>query len=141
MFKRWLLYLLSSGTATVVDYVIFTIVMYAADNVFLATAAGRAVSMLLNFTLNRKMVFHSEGTVWKQLLKYCTLVLISGTVSAFTVDALNKWLPIPTVIIKAIVESCLFVVNYCVQRLLIFRSRQEYDIQKNENDPADGKNR
>lgn len=136
MIRRILTYLMSSGIAVAVDFIIFTIAEHLGAGIPLATAIGRAVSCIVNFTINRRTVFQSDGNLPVQFLKYIALVIFSGSISAFTVTKLQKLLDIEPVIVKAFVESLLFVFNYFVQHFLIFRkpkqeNRAETEISEN----------
>ncbi len=122
MIRRIIKYIMSSGIAAAVDFVIFAAVTHFGGSVALATACGRAISSVLNFTLNRNAVFRSDGKVAVQFVKYILLVCLSGTASALLISFLKSHLPLNVVVIKACVESLLFVVNYIIQRLFIFRS-------------------
>ena len=123
MIRRIITYMLSSGITVLVDFGIFT----AATQLFgasigLATALGRAFAAIVNFTINRQAVFKSDGKIFVQFLKYITLVVVSGTISAFCVKYLETYFSGNLTLTKAIVETVLFVFNYLVQRLLIFRA-------------------
>lgn len=123
MIRRIITYMLSSGITVLVDFGIFT----AATQLFgasvaLATALGRAFAAIVNFTINRNAVFKSDGKVYVQFLKYISLVIVSGTISAFCVDNLSDLFAGNLTVTKAVVETVLFVFNYLVQRILIFRA-------------------
>ena len=122
MIRRMLTYLLSSGITVLVDFLIFTVASYAGAGIALATALGRAVAAVVNFTVNRKAVFHSDGNVVIQFVKYIILVCISGAVSAFSISKLQEHFSTNVVVIKAFVECALFFVNYAVQHWLIFKN-------------------
>ena len=124
MLRRILTYLLSSGITVIVDFSVFTVAARAGAGVGLATALGRAFAAVVNFTINRKAVFHADGNVFWQFLKYILLVAVSGTVSAFAIKKAETYFSADVVIIKAFVECVLFVFNYLVQHFLIFRVRK-----------------
>ena len=114
-------YSLSSMVSTIVDYLIFIVAYALFPNVFFATFMGRLGSSLLNFSINKILVFKSMGNLKKQVVEYFILVIISGTLSAFLVNAIHELLQIKVVLIKIVVDSCIFLMNYYIQRSHIFK--------------------
>ena len=118
-------YSFSSLFSALIDYIIFIIACACGAKIWAATYIARACSCLVNFTLNKKMVFKGEGKVTVQLAKYLVLVVISGTISGWAVTNLSQLIPtIAPVIIKVPVEVILYIFNYAVQRAFIFNSKE-----------------
>jgi len=118
-------YSFSSLFSALIDYIIFIIAHACGAKIMAATYIARACSCLVNFTLNKKMVFKGEGKVAVQLAKYLVLVVISGTISGWAVTNLSQLLPmIAPVIIKVPVEVILYIFNYAVQRAFIFNNKE-----------------
>ena len=91
----------------------------------IATYVARACSCLVNFSLNKKMVFKGQGNTIVELIKYLILVVISGTISGWAVTHLSALVPFITpVVIKVPVEIILYMFNYKVQRTLIFKTKE-----------------
>ena len=63
-------YLCSSGLSVVVDYAVFFTLTNYTNNVFLLTYSGRVCSSIINFIINKKVVFKTTGKVWYQGIKY-----------------------------------------------------------------------
>lgn len=122
MLRRIIKYMLSSGITVLVDFGIFTAAKFFGAGIGLATALGRAVAAIVNFTVNRNAVFKAEGNAVIQFLKYITLVAVSGTISAYSVEFLQNYIPGGAVAAKGVVETGLFVFNYVIQRVFIFRA-------------------
>ena len=118
-------YSFSSLFSALIDYIVFIIAGVCGAPIMLATYRARACSCLVNFTLNKNMVFKGEGNSLKQLVKYLILVVISGTISGWSVTQLSHLLPmIAPVIIKIPVETILYIFNYTVQRVFIFNNEE-----------------
>ena len=116
-------YILSSMLSVVVDYVVFFILSLFLKNVFLMTAISRLFSSGLNFSVNRTMVFKSKDNIAKQAMEYIVLVIFSGTVSATLISLINRFTSINVMILKLVVESCIFFFNYYVQKCFIFKKK------------------
>jgi len=115
-------YSFSSLFSALIDYIVFIIAQTCGAPIMIATYIARACSCLINFTLNKKVVFKGEGNTGSQLAKYLVLVAISGTISGWAVTQLSNLLPIVApVIIKVPVEVILYVFNYTIQRAFIFK--------------------
>ena len=118
-------YSFSSLFSALIDYIIFIIAHACGAPIMIATYIARACSCLVNFTLNKNVVFKGQGNVGKQLAKYLVLVVISGTISGWAVTQLAALLPmIAPVIIKVPVEIVLYIFNYAVQRAFIFNDEE-----------------
>ena len=123
-------YSLSSLISTLIDYIVFF--MLTAGNmdisILQATYLARGCSSLVNFGINRKKVFKSNSHLFNQLVKYFMLVILSGTVSAFSILFITSTLGISQVFAKIFVEFLLYFANYYIQRIYVFASK---DNKKN----------
>ena len=116
-------YTLSSFLAVLVDFTIFSLSTKSGINLWIAMALGRLGSTTINFSINRKAVFKTEGDILMQLLRYLLLVLVSGVVSAMMISVLSRILSGRIIILKAVVEGILFFFNYYVQHNYVFGNR------------------
>ena len=130
IYKVILAYSLSSVLATVIDFTIFSFMTWMGCGIWISTGGARIAAAFSNFLLNRNIVFKSKGNAAKQLVKYAFLVLVSGLISAFAISNLIRVLPLDIIVVKVIVESCLFFFNYYIQRTYIFVKRKNEDIER-----------
>ena len=133
IYSLFLKYILASMFSFLVDIALFTLfvslfrdVIYD-SYVYVATVLARAISSFVNYRLNLKSVFKSKNTSKKQavtrLLLYYGLVIVNVLISAFLVDLAVKGLHLQETLIKIVVDTCLFVMNYFIQRDLLFRKK------------------
>lgn len=87
----------------------------------IATVVARVISSTANFLLNKNIVFHKSGHLASSAAKYFCLAAVQMLVSANAVSLLYSLLKWPELLIKIIVDSILFIVNYFVQKKIIFR--------------------
>ncbi len=90
-----------------------------------STVLARIVSSIVNFTLNRRVVFHSHASPLRALAKYYALAVPVMLISAFGVRGLALLLGLPssslwTTLVKLIVDCILFFVNFRLQKYWIF---------------------
>ncbi len=140
IYRLILKFMLSSGAGCIVDLGVFWLLAQifgvAQTNlmIYLYTAVARLLSSLTNFTINRRLVFRSSGSVGKTLLRYYALAIPQLFVSAFLVDWLTYHVlhayasdgaAIGVTVIKAIVDTILFFISFRIQREWVFRDREK----------------
>lgn len=116
-------YIFSSGISFVVDQLLFNLLMFILkDNIFIIISKliARAISSLLNFLLNSKVVFKNKGK--NAIIKYYLLVVVQALVSSFSIYVLKLILKnIQVGLISIVVDIVIFIVNYFVQKEWIFK--------------------
>ena len=101
--------------------------LYGAWNVILySTIIARVLSSALNFFFNKNFVFNYSGkNVYKALLKYYILcgvsMALSGNITAVLSYAFNANAAAIITLIKIIVDTGLFIMNYYIQRKWVFK--------------------
>lgn len=123
-YETFIKYIIVAGLSFLIDIVLFTIfnnIFSFNKQIIIATILARIVSSFINYLLNRDKVFKSNESKFKTIIKYYILVVIQMCVSAFVVDNLYEILNINATLIKVPVEFILFICNYLIQKLLIFK--------------------
>lgn len=101
------------------------------NNIILSTILARIISSFINYLLNRNKVFNSKEKVFNTIIKYYGLVVIQMLVSAFVVDNLYKLITINPVYIKVPVELFIFICNYLIQKIFIFKGSKNENKKSN----------
>ncbi len=121
--KRVLKYILSSGTSFLLDIGLFTVFtfLFGKDTkaIFLSTILARVLSSIYNYYINSKIVFQKKNK--KSMLGYFTLVVVQMIVSASLVSFVEKYIKIFPTFIKIMIDIMIFIVNYIVQKEIIFK--------------------
>lgn len=115
-------YIISSGLSFIIDISIFWLINNLFKNIILATIIARIVSSLVNYMINRNVVFKSNESRRKTVVQYYTLVLVQMLISAFSVDFIYTITKFAPSFIKIVVDSIIFVVNFLIQKYLIFKT-------------------
>ena len=130
-------YTASSLGCAIVDeavYVLLTALLH--DSLFgaaltaAATFGARLVSSLLNFYLNRKLVFHSQGNIFTALGKYYALAVpvallqMLATEGVYTVLHIGESLVFLRSTYHMLVMIVLYFVSFLVQQRWVFTSRK-----------------
>jgi len=123
-YEMFIKYIVVAGISFLIDIVLFTIfnkVFNFSFKIILATVLARIVSSFVNYLLNREKVFKSDENKLETAIKYFILVIIQMFVSAILVDNLYDLIKIDATFIKVPVELFLFICNYLIQKLFIFK--------------------
>lgn len=124
--KVFIKYIISAGISFTLDILLFTIFNLLLKNftsfsIIISTIGARVISSFINYSINKNKVFNFNGERNSILLiKYFTLVVIQMFVSSFSVLYLYKLSSINETIIKIFVDIILFIINFFVQKKLIF---------------------
>ncbi len=131
LFKTFLNYAFSSLSSFVLDILFFKFFLLSfgktgfalPDRIIIATIIARLLSSIYNYFINHKLVFHSSKRRLSTLLGYYSLciiqMLISGSAVAFIVMCFNT----PETPVKIIVDSCLFIISFYIQKNIVFRGK------------------
>lgn len=141
---RFFRYTLSSLLCAVVDAWLFALLssvlqwrLWGLAHTAAAAGGARLVSSLLNFALNRSLVFRFTGRSMQALARYYVLVVVQYLAQVGLTQGLFQLLRIhreySTVrhtVIYVIVMMALFVASYVIQRRWVF-ARKEREERKN----------
>ena len=92
-----------------------------------ALVVARAASSLLNYTLNRNMVFRDKGAVGASMVRYYLLVVVQAAASYGLLTALSAAFRASTAAetpIKLLVDVLLFLASYQIQLRWVFRGEK-----------------
>ncbi|MBQ9789824.1 MAG: bifunctional glycosyltransferase family 2/GtrA family protein [Lentisphaeria bacterium] len=145
LFGQFLAFCLSSLSAAILDIGIFFVLfhyLFKEDlhcqipgdrvinlRVFYCCFIARVISSVWNFYLNRRLVFKSHGkghiALGKEVVKYYLLAVVVFAVSWIFTDIMDdivheKFLTV----VKAIIDTVIFVIIYYIQKLFIFKKRK-----------------
>ena len=115
-----------SVVTTIIDLTLFRIISNNSHSLFvisMATLISRTVSTILMFIFNKKWVFKSKKNGKKELIQFVIMIIIQMSISAFLVW-LFRFLPIPQIVTKMIVDTLLFFAAYFVQKYYIFKEKE-----------------
>lgn len=131
MFGAFLRFACSGLISFVVDQGLFALLQKivfqawsSAQAILWATVLARAVSSLLNYSLNRSVVFGAGKGSRHSLLRYYTLCLCQTAASALGVIALHTLTMLDPSLMKILVDTLLFFVSYRLQQAWVFERRE-----------------
>lgn len=128
MLGSFLRFACSGLVSVVVDQGLFALLqklvfraLSAGQAILWATLLARAVSSLLNYSMNRSLVFQETGGAGKSLARYYGLCVCQAAASALGVAALHALTAADPSVLKLLVDTVLFFVSYRVQQGWVFR--------------------
>ncbi len=132
----FLKFLSSSLLATLVDYGLFLLllwllhmpqpentsftIMLGNPKLLIAFFSARTVSSVVNFILNKKIVFHQKGKTAFTLVKYFSLVIVVALLT-YLLMALFTLLHIPAPLAQPMATLLIFCISYLLQRKFVFK--------------------
>ena len=131
-------YSLSAGASAIIDLLLFYIALHGLEllgistpentelTVLLATVFARVISSLFNYSVNRKVVFGSASH--NSFVKYYVLCAAQMLLSAALVALLSTLCmagKFGKLVIKLVVDTCLFFVSFGIQREWVFKKKQD----------------
>lgn len=127
IYKLFIKYIISALSSFLLDILLYTFIVNllpkinlgVITEIVIASILARIISSIYNFGVNSKVVFKSSNK--KSLSKYFILVIIQMFISAFSVSAIFKVTRINSTLIKVIVDTIIFVINFVVQREWVFK--------------------
>lgn len=115
-------FLSSSMLTSLVDFIVFTTVFSTSGALGWSLVSGRAVASVVQFTVNRSFVFHSQASAVPALVKYYSLNVALGVVAYFLIDQARTYTGGNVLLLKVVVETLLFFTSYGIQSAFVFRS-------------------
>lgn len=123
VYRPLLTFLVASLSSSLIDVTLFfllSLVLGESSGALLfATTLARVLSGLYNYQMNRTMVFHSQTSIRHSFWKYGVLFIAQLLLSWLGVSWFARLLP-SVFISKIIVDSCLFVASFVIQRRMVF---------------------
>ena len=136
--KHFFRYTLSSLVSAVVDTGAYSILSWLLSAVLkgfsLTAAAGigaRVISSLLNFFMNKKLVFQTDVDTKKAMVRYYALALPQMAAQVLLTQGVYSLFSIPDsanglrTLIYAVVMTCLYFLSYMIQQRWVFAPQKQ----------------
>lgn len=133
---KFIRYLFVGGSAVVVDFAIFEILLliigadnavniagYAVEPEKIANTAAVIGGFIYSFILNRSWAFRSNGSVVKQLALMAALLAINTVISNEAISFMGRRLSIPFAAAKPVMQVVVAVWNYFIYDKIIYKNK------------------
>jgi len=112
-----------SVLTAILDNAVFFLCFRVTRSILLAQAVARLASILFNYNVARRAVFHSDGRHSVLFPRYVALVIVNATISYAGIRLLIRVSPLGVFPAKILIESLLFIANFAIQRDFVFTRR------------------
>ncbi len=150
-FLQILKYLLCAGSAGIIQMCVFTLLTFLFKNVdlgtmwfiipdmevtlFLSTTLALFLSVLWNFTFNRKFTFHSAGNVPKAMFLAFLFYIPFYPFQTWYVHAVSQAMSLTNLELgKILAEASILVINcvleFCWQKFVVFRKEKSAETKE-----------
>lgn len=126
-----ILYTLSAIISFFIDFLLLITIYKCVKSSFsedisllISVVFARAVSSLFNFLFNRNIVFRDKSNILISFIKYYLLVIFVLIVNYILLDILAVKFSFNLKLSKLLVELIIFINNYIIQKLFIFKNRK-----------------
>lgn len=119
IYKLFIKYIVSALSSFLLDILLFSIFLLLTKHIILSTILARILSSTYNFNINKNLIF--KKSTKNSMIKYFALVIIQMFVSGYSVTWLDNILNISTTLIKVLVDTIIFIINFVIQREWIFK--------------------
>lgn len=151
-FRETAAYTASSMLATVLDYLIYLLVLtlmhrHGVENGWILTipwlgtlrftelnlayTIARLCSAVENFYFNNYLVFHqpSDGHLIFRLAKYMLVAVMVAVIGNLILNLFHEQCHIPALIAKVMTDLTTFLLSYLAQKYFVFRTKNRKDEQ------------
>ncbi len=104
---------------------VFTVSLGKGLSTVVSNVFARIVSSVLNFTINKKVVFKRKGNTLKLAISYFMLALCILVGNTIVLKMFVEVFNIDTKIAKLITELIFFIISWFIQKFLIFKKKEE----------------
>lgn len=128
-------FICSSLLSWVIDIGVYSLVVLILEHKIddgtmeiIAGVASRLISSIFNYIVNRKVVFKAVDDVRQTTIRYYILAVCQAAISILCVNLIaDMLLKVPGLwhtVVKCVVDGCLFIFSYGIQRKWVFRHKK-----------------
>jgi glycosyltransferase involved in cell wall biosynthesis len=130
-------YILSSLLAGIMDYGVFVAMHLSFPNhLMLNVVVARVSSSLVNFMINRNLVFRQKGAVAHAVCRYYALAVMIMMISYGLIWTFSEVLGLNVFLAKIISDIVLSMVSFVIQREFVYKPTAKISIYQNHESDA-----
>lgn len=121
-YQTFIKYIFFAITSFLLDICLFKIIYIVSNNIIIASYLARLVSSVYNYLVNKKIVFSYNKKRDNSFIKYFVLAVLNITLSGVLVTFVYDKMSFDVTLIKISIDTLIFVINYFIQKILIFKN-------------------
>ncbi|WP_162653327.1 glycosyltransferase family 2 protein [Lentilitoribacter sp. Alg239-R112] len=118
---------ISSLIIAVFDIALFSLLTFFDVNTFTAILINRSILTILYFNLGKKFIFISNGNRIKEFFKLVVLIIVNAILLTPVIEYVVENSDINKPLIYAVASTLLFLLNFWVQKFIVFRKGENDD--------------
>ncbi|MBR6765799.1 MAG: GtrA family protein [Clostridia bacterium] len=122
---KFILFSISAGVIQIGSFTLLFELLHLQE--WIAYAVSLTLSVLWNFTLNRKFTFHSASNVPVAMVKVALFYLVFAPLSTWWTAYFTETLKVNAYVVEIGTMLINFVTEYLYQRLIVFRKSIDTD--------------
>lgn len=130
IYKEIFKFLASSLCSFIIDYSLYSIIVYFSNSLILSNVIARLVSSIFNYNINRKVVFKSTNKGIKPIIKYYLLASIILVLNTLILYLLVNIIDMNKYVSKIFTEIVLFIFSLFFQKRFVFAKDEELNGRK-----------
>lgn len=111
---------ISSIITVIIDYFIFSMFVFSGWSIAYGIFFGRGFAGIVNYLINRNIVFRSDSDFRRSLLLYSFSVVFLGLISYWIIFTIDMVFNINLLLAKMITEGGLYIFSFLLQRDIVF---------------------
>ncbi|MBI5675811.1 MAG: bifunctional glycosyltransferase family 2/GtrA family protein [Nitrospirae bacterium] len=121
----------SSFFAASMDLVVFAVSYnFIFKSLLSSIILGRLIASVINFSVNRRIVFHSSDSILKTVIKYYALTASIMVLAFSMISTMVNQFEMNVFLAKVLAEILLFMASFSIQRDFIFNVYNGHDSRK-----------
>lgn len=121
IYKNIIKFSFSSIFSFLIDYLFYVIFLISIKKILLSNILARAISSIVNYNINRKLVFDSKKKVKSSVFKYFSLVALILILNTFILNLILCYTNVNALLAKILTEILSFIISFLVQQKFIFK--------------------
>ncbi|MGN0307972.1 MAG: GtrA family protein [Lachnospiraceae bacterium] len=121
IYKEVLKFSAASFVGFLVDYVLYSLLIFTTSNLRIANVGARIISATVNYILNRRFVFRSTKSIFVSAIQYILLAAAILFFNTLLLEFLANTCQMNRMLAKLCSEAVFFFVSWLVQRGVIFK--------------------
>ncbi len=119
---------LSSLLTALVDYMVFFVCILNGSSPLISMCTGRIASWIVNYKVNSRFVFNIEKTRYIHIFMYILVEMILAVVAYMCMMMIYHQYEMNIYMSKILSESFLYIINFVVQRDVVFKHVDRSEI-------------
>ncbi|MGE5340240.1 MAG: glycosyltransferase [Candidatus Omnitrophota bacterium] len=117
-------FLFSSLFSAFIDFITFISIFSMTGSILMGITVSRCVSGIVNFSVNKNIVFKDRSRLFPTVCKFGLLLLIRGVISYMLIKQVIHFFDFRAMGAYLLVESSLFFASFTIQRDFVFGSNE-----------------